>query len=127
MDYVIASTLWEKEIVGQNFNYDRDKLSRLGFAIQTASTAIQCSKHLQLTLNSQKGLAFNTSIYTREPFYKDEGMYEGNIRDLLLGCARDACVTYEIDEAMDADLDELGVRKFYENFLMTSTRLLSGN
>jgi DNA polymerase I-like protein with 3'-5' exonuclease and polymerase domains len=46
-------------------------------------------------------------------------MYEGKISDLLLGCARDACVTLEIDEAMDADLDELGVRKFYENFLMT--------
>ena len=68
-----------------------------------------------------KGLAFNTSIYTREPFYKDEGMYEGELRDLLLGCARDACVTYEIDEQWNADLDELGVRKFYDNFLMTST------
>ena len=46
-------------------------------------------------------------------------MYEGELRDLFLGCARDSCVTLEIDEAMDADLDELGVRKFYTNFLMT--------
>ena len=40
-------------------------------------------------------------------------------RDLFLGCARDSCVTYEVDEAMEADLEELGMRKFYRNFLMT--------
>ena len=85
---------------------------------QANPLVIQCSKHSQLTLNSQKGLHFLQVSTPREPFYKDEGMYEGELRDLLLGCARDACVTYEIDEAMDADLDELGVRKFYENFLM---------
>jgi DNA polymerase-1 len=45
-------------------------------------------------------------------------MYEGNTRDLQMGCARDACVTYEIDEAMDTDLEELGVTKFYKNFLL---------
>jgi DNA polymerase I-like protein with 3'-5' exonuclease and polymerase domains len=65
-----------------------------------------------------KSLAFNTSLYTEEPFYKDEGMYQGHMIDLLLGCARDACVTYEVDENMDADLDELGMRPFFENFLM---------
>jgi DNA polymerase-1 len=45
-------------------------------------------------------------------------MYEGSIGDLLLGCARDACVTLEIDQNMEPDLDELDVRKFYYNFLM---------
>jgi len=115
---MLAQVLWEKDIVGQNFNYDRDKLRRLGFAIRR----IQSDTMLKaFTINPElpKGLAFNTSIYTREPFYKDEGMYEGDTRDLLLGCARDSCVTYEIDEAMDADIDELGVRKFYENFVMS--------
>jgi DNA polymerase I-like protein with 3'-5' exonuclease and polymerase domains len=45
-------------------------------------------------------------------------MYEGSISDLMTGCARDACVTKEIDIAMDADLDEIGQREYYENYLM---------
>ena len=115
---MLADTLWEKDIVGQNFNYDRDKIRRLGFAIR-AIHSDTLLKAFAINPELPKGLAFLTSIYTREPFYKDEGMYEGSVRDLLLGCARDSCVTYEINEAMEADLDELGVRKFYENFLMT--------
>lgn len=114
---MLADLLWEKGIVGHNFNYDRDKIKRLGFAVKgiTSDTMLKA-----FTINPElpKRLAFNTSIYTREPFYKDEGMYEGSLSDLFYGCARDACVTYEIDEAMDADIDELGVRKFYENFVM---------
>jgi uracil-DNA glycosylase family 4 len=115
---MLADVLMEKDIVGQNFNYDRDKLRRLGFTIRRISSDTML-KAFAINPELPKGLAFTTSLYTREPFYKDEGMYEGKISDLLLGCARDACVTLEIDEAMDADLDELGVRKFYENFLMT--------
>jgi DNA polymerase len=114
---MLAKILWEKKIVGQNFNYDRDKLRRLGLAIRGVHSDTLL-KAFAINPELPKGLAFLTSIYTREPFYKDEGMYEGDINDLLLGCARDSCVTLEIDEAMDADLDELGVRKFYENFLM---------
>jgi uracil-DNA glycosylase family 4 len=114
---MLAKVLMEKDIVGQNFNYDRDKLRRLGFIIRRIHSDTML-KAFAINPELPKGLAFSTSLYTREPFYKDEGMYEGDIRDLLLGCARDSCVTLEIDEAMDADIDELGVRKFYENFLM---------
>jgi len=114
---MLAKVLWEKKIVGQNFNYDRDKLRRLGFAIQRIHSDTLL-KAFAINPELPKGLAFLTSIYTREPYYKDEGMYEGELRDLFLGCARDSCVTLEIEEAMDEDIDELGVRKFYENFLM---------
>ena len=115
---MLARVLWENDIVGQNFNYDRDKLRRLGFSIKRIHSDTLL-KAFAINPELPKGLAFLTSIYTREPFYKDDGMYEGELRDLLLGCGRDSCVTYEINEAMNADLDELGVRKFYENFLMT--------
>jgi len=115
---MLSKVLMEKDIVGQNFNYDRDKIRRLGFTIRRIHSDTML-KAFAINPELPKGLAFLTSIYTREPFYKDDGMYEGSYRDLLLGCARDACVTYEVDEAMDADLDELGVRKFYENFIMT--------
>lgn len=114
---MLAELLYEKDIVGQNFNYDRDKIKRLGFIIRRLVSDTMLKAHA-INPELPKGLAFNTSIYTEEPFYKDEGMYQGAIQDLLLGCARDACVTFEVDENMDADLDELGMRSFYRNFLM---------
>jgi uracil-DNA glycosylase family 4 len=114
---ILSEILYEKDIVGQNFNYDRDKIKRLGFVIRHLVSDTMLKAHA-INPELPKGLAFNTSIYTEEPFYKDEGMYEGSITDLLTGCARDACVTLEVDENMNADLDELGMRSFYTNFLM---------
>jgi uracil-DNA glycosylase len=114
---ILAEMLYEKDIVGQNFNYDRDKIKRLGFIIRKLVSDTMLKAHA-INPELPKGLAFNTSIYTEEPFYKDEGMYQGSITDLLTGCARDACVTLEVDENMNPDLDELGMRSFYTNFLM---------
>lgn len=114
---LLAKVLYEKGIIGQNFNYDRDKLRRLGFIIRKLQSDVML-KGFAINPELPKRLAFNQSIYTREPFYKDEGMYEGSLKDLFIGCARDACVTKEIDENMDPDLDELGMRGFYDNFLM---------
>lgn len=114
---ILAEMLYEKEIVGQNFNYDRDKNKRLGFIIRKLRDDIMM-KAQAINPELPKNLAFNTSIFTEEPFYKDEGMYEGSIADLYDGCGRDACTTFEINENMDADLDELEQRPYYENFLM---------
>lgn len=114
---MLAQVLWEKDIIGQNFNYDRDKMSRLGFVIRHLCDDTML-KAFCIHPELPKNLGFNTSIWTREPFYKDEGMYEGTIEDLLIGCARDACVTYEVCDAMDTDLDELEQRDFYQNFVM---------
>src|SRR5206468_1666804 len=94
-----------------------DKIKRLGFTISKLASDTML-KAFAINPELPKNLSFNTSIYTEEPFYKHEGMYEGSIRDLLIGCARDACVTKEIDEAMDADIDSLGMRDYYENFIM---------
>ena len=114
---ILAELLMEHDIVGQNFNYDRDKLRRLGFTISSLHSDTML-KAFAINPELPKRLAFNQSLYTEEPFYKDEGMYEGTLRDLFIGCARDACVTLEIDLAMDADLDQLHMRPFYENFIM---------
>jgi uracil-DNA glycosylase family 4 len=114
---ILAEMLWENDIVGQNFNYDRDKIKRLGFIIRRLASDIMLKGHA-INPELPKGLGFYTSIYTKEPFYKDEGMYHGSIQDLFNGCGKDACVTIEIDQNMEADLDELGMRKFFENFLM---------
>jgi len=122
---MLAELLYEKDIVGQNFNYDRDKIKRLGFIIRNLASDTML-KAFAINPELPKRLAFNTSIYTEEPFYKDEGMYEGSFENLLLGCSRDACVTIEVDQAMDKDLDDLGMRPFYENFLMKLPELYGG-
>ncbi len=114
---LIQRLLQENDIVGQNFKYDHDKLIRIGLEPKrlisdTMMKAFAISPELPL------GLAFQTSINTEEPYYKDEGMYEGSVEDLMIGCARDACVTKEIDLVHDEELDRLGMRPFYENFLM---------
>jgi len=113
LDKILSSN----KIIGQNFNYDRDKMCRLGFSFGkiTDDTMIKAA-----VINPElpKNLAFNTSIYTDEPYYKDEGMYEGSFEDLLIGCGRDACVTWEINDKMDNEIDELGMRSYYENFLL---------
>jgi uracil-DNA glycosylase family 4 len=114
---LVDAILRHHEVVGQNFNYDRDRLKRYGFTIPKF---VGDTMYKAFAINPElpKSLGFNTSIYTREPFYKDEGMYFGSINDLFTGCARDSCVTCEVDQNMDSDLDEIGQRKFYENFLM---------
>lgn len=114
---MLAEVLAEKDIVGQNFNYDRDKIKRLGFIInRLVSDTMMKAQALHPEL--PKSLASNQSIYTREPFYKGEGMYHGKISDLLTGCAQDACVTFELDEIMEGDLIEAGQKDYYYNFLM---------
>lgn len=114
---ILAEILWEKDIIGQNFNYDKDKIRRLGFVIRKLAHD-NMLKAFAINPELPKSQAFNTSIYTEEPFYKDEGMYEGSLMDLFKGCGKDACVAFEICHAMDADLDELGMRSYYKNFLL---------
>lgn len=114
---LLSDILMSHGIIGQNFNYDKDKIRRLGFTIRNLYSDTML-KAQAINPELPKRLAFNQSIYTEEPFYKDEGMYEGKLEDLFMGCARDACVTFEVDEAMDKDLDEIGQRDYYENFLL---------
>jgi len=114
---LLAEILNENDIVGQNFGYDRDKIKRLGLIIKKLISDVML-KSFCINPELPKNLAFNTSIYTEEPYYKDEGMYEGSVQDLLIGCARDACVTLEIDEKMEPELVEIGQEKFFYNFIM---------
>ena len=121
---ILAEILYcEEGVVGQNLcGYDRDKMKRLGFIIKKLASDTMF-KAFCINPELPKNLAFLTSIYTEEPFYKNEGMYEGSVQDLLIGCARDACVTKEIDEVEDSEIDELGTRDFYEQFMIPLAEL----
>lgn len=61
----------------------------------------------------KKGLGFQTSIYTREPFYKDDGKLwkdDGNLEMFWLYNGRDAAVTMEIRNVQELELDSFGTR-----------------
>ncbi len=114
---LLSNLLANNDVVGANFGYDRDKIKRLGFIIRSLKSDTML-KAFCINPELPKNLAFNTSIYTNEPFYKNEGMYDGSLDDLFIGCARDACCTKEVDLAMDTDIDTMGLRKYYENFIL---------
>jgi len=126
---LLADALARLEVIGHNFKYDQDKIRRLGFIIRKLVSDTML-KAFAINPELPKSLAFNTSIYTREPYYKDEGAdfdpSKQSIDDLFIYNARDACVTKEIDLAMDADLDDLGMRPYYDNFIVPLHELYLG-
>lgn len=66
----------------------------------------------------RKGLGFQTSIYTREPFYKDDGkVSDDGVRDwnqFWLYNGRDAAVTREIRDVQEKELTDFGVWESFE-------------
>lgn len=106
--------------VGQNWKYDGPKRSKLGLNLKLHSD-ISFKGHV-ICPEFPKNLAFQTSVHTREPFYKNE--YEEfkagktDIQKYMLYNARDGVVTLELDDIYDADLEELGLTEFFYEFVM---------
>jgi len=98
------------KIAGQNLKFDQLKLELLGFRMAVCSD-VMLKAH---TVNSELplfGLSFLSSIYTREPYYKDEGKEfnpaKHDIKRLFLYNAKDCVVTAEIDEELETELIQL--------------------
>jgi len=65
----------------------------------------------------RKGLGFQTSIYTREPYYKDDGKVSGPIKDwnsYWIYNAKDAAVTREIMDVQLGEIAKMGVAQGFE-------------
>jgi len=114
---MIDKLLRSKDILGQNFKFDESKLRCIGLEMKLFADTMLMSH----TLNPEfpQSLAFNTSIYTEEPYYKDEGKEFNPKKDpfsrLLLYNAKDAAVTLEIYYAMLKELEEAKLKDFYFN------------
>lgn len=97
------------KFIGQNFKYDQDKINKLGFYIKL-HWDIMIGTHC-ISSEMLKSLAFQTSIYTLEPYYKNEGKNfvpgKDNIEQYFLYNCKDACVTREIFDAQIKDLKEI--------------------
>lgn len=109
------------KVVGQNFKFDQYICNTVGINIPNPFSDTMLKSHTCYP-ELPKGLAFLTSIWTRESYYKDEGsefdIKKHGIERLLLYNAKDAAVTLEVDEILEQQLDELGVRDFYYNYVM---------
>lgn len=66
----------------------------------------------------RKGLSTQASIWTREPHWKDEEMYEGTGESLAYGCCKDAAVTLEICNAQDSALAGTSLPHYRANMTM---------
>lgn len=115
------------KIAGQNLKFDQAKLELLGFQMAVHSD-VMLKAH---TVNSELpffSLNFLSSIYTKEPYYKDEGKdfnpKKHHIERLFLYNAKDCVVTAEIDNKLEEELIELSDQYhtdligFYYNYVV---------
>lgn len=114
--YQKLSTL---KLVGHNFKYDEFKLTLAGFGDKRYRTMNVVSDTLIKTRvifpeMPTKRLNDVASLWTREPYYKEEGkefkLGKQPIERLLLYNGKDCAVEKEVDEEQEIDLIELGVR-----------------
>lgn len=65
----------------------------------------------------RKGLGFQTSIYTKEQYYKDDGKVSGPIKDwptFWLYNSKDGAVTREIKDVQAVELQQLGAMESFQ-------------
>jgi len=100
-----------KEVAGQNFKFDQAKLEMLGFTFKGLKSDTSLKAH---TINPEipyVGLAFLASIWTREPYYKDEGkefIFGKHDTDRwFLYNAKDSAVDAEVDRVQEKELEIL--------------------
>lgn len=107
--------------IGQNFKFDYRILESFGFKVRGFYSDIMLKFHT-LYCEFPKSLQFQTSILTDEPYYKDEGREYNPKKDdlsrLLLYNAKDAAVTKEIDDLLEEELIERGIRDYFYQSVM---------
>ena len=114
-------------VAGQNWKFDQGKLEMLGFTFKGLKSDTSLKAH---TINPEipyVGLAFLGSIWTREPYYKDEGKEfifgKHDIDRWYLYNAKDSAVDCEVDKAQEKELEILSdiyhtdLKGFYYDYI----------
>lgn len=108
---LIDKILCRKKIIGHNFKYDDFKLGLIGFDCRTVYSDTLIKTRVIFPELPDKRLNTVSSIWTREPFYKDEGkefkLGKSPIDQLFKYNAKDCAVTFEVDEEQEHDLEGL--------------------
>lgn len=116
------------KIIGQNFKYDEFKLGLIGFECPNIYSDILLKTRVLFPELPEKRLAVIASLWTREPYYKDEGkefkLGKSPTEQLFRYNAKDCAVTFEADQAQEQDLIELGehynlpLKEYYYDYMM---------
>lgn len=125
---VIDKQLRRLKLIGQNFKYDEFKLNLIGFETPYVYSDTLIKTRVIFPELPEKKLNVQSSIWTREPYYKEEGkefrLGKQNISQLLKYNGRDCAVTFEIDEEQEQDLQAMAetykvpLLDYYYNYMM---------
>jgi len=125
---LIDTQLRRLKLVGQNLKYDEFKLNLIGFELPNVYSDTLIKTRVIFPELPIKQLHVQSSLWTREPFYKDEGkefkLGKQNIEQFFKYNSRDCAVTYEIDEVQEQDLIDLSeahhvpLVDYYYNYMM---------
>jgi uracil-DNA glycosylase family 4 len=117
-------------LIGQNAKYDEYKQRLFGFTNINFVSDTLLKFHTIFPEAPEKGLAMISSLFTEEPYYKEEGKeikIAGKSFDtekFFIYNARDCAVEFECDEEMETNLIEMGrtynipLREFYYSYVM---------
>lgn len=112
----IQQVFLRAKMIGQNFKFDQMRLEDIGFSQINCMFDTMLASH---TMNPEfpKSLEFLCSIYTEEPYYKDEyrdyNPKKDSIDRVLLYNAKDAAITFEVYEELRKELEEESLLDFY--------------
>jgi uracil-DNA glycosylase family 4 len=120
-------------IIGQNFKFDQSKLLKCcGFKCANVYLDNMLLAH-SIYPELDKSQGFLASIYTEEPYYKDDGKEFNWTRDdfdqFQVYNARDAVVAYEIATEQIKEAKEIkvpGVENWYQEFFLDYVMKLNG-
>ena len=119
--YIVSQFIAERNLVNQHIGYDQRISQRFGLWFQHIIWDTMLAANT-IAPEFLKNLGFLTSIYTDMSYYKDEGHDFNPQResyDVLYSYnAKDAISTYQTYKKQEADLDELGMLDFFNNFVM---------
>lgn len=112
--------LWvmDKRFVAQNAMFDCAYLAKQGLWPATGIWHDTMLAEHSLYPEHPKDLGFLASMYTREPYWKDEGRDWRAVRDwrrFWTYCCKDCSVTLEIAFAQEKELKELGVEAVHRH------------
>jgi len=125
---MIDEQLRRLKIIGHNFMYDEYKLGLIGFQTPHVYSDTLIKTRVIFPELPDKRLCVVSSLWTREPYYKDDGkeFKLGKIKfdNFLTYNARDCAVEYEVDEAQEVDLIALAdkfkvpLKEYYYDYMM---------
>jgi uracil-DNA glycosylase family 4 len=131
---MVQQALWKYDLIGQNYKYDHFKQGLLGFKIRKVISDTLLKAALLFPELPDKSLHVLSSIWTREPYYKEEGKEpkigaSWDVERFFKYNGKDCCVEFELDEALEGDLDEFGkalgldLLDFFYNYEMRKHQL----